>query len=384
MFKTKAISLGNSVVDHLEDDDAKDQILRQLYNDYQIYVTDKNYIVFKANLLRSLQSPHVLTVKTAGNPYWLYITKFGANPVIYLIDKKIKTGYRYPRILLVRYRFSSEISETLLDGELLKTFNNEWVFVLNDIHCWKGKLVTRTCHIIKRYHIIHQLLRDHYQPDLALEPCPLQVKTLFQVQQFDDVVNNFVPMLPYPSQGVLFHPLQPKRPSILYPFTPFYKQQIWNTTNKSLQILPDPKAKSAVVDLDPSSRAGESGQIDIIQELYRMENNLTQKRSQVYVDFQIKSTPQPDIYELYLLDCEGDPKDSDSQIKYGIAHIPTLKCSKWVKQYFQENADEQGPEDKFVSCSYCSSFKKWEPMERSDRVDSPQQMKNKIQAVVGD
>ena len=49
-------------------------------------------------------------------PYLLFCTQINDTNYCFLIDKKIKDGYEYPKIFIVNYRFDPE----LFDGHFLK------------------------------------------------------------------------------------------------------------------------------------------------------------------------------------------------------------------------------------------------------------------------
>ena len=52
----------------------------------------------------------------------------------FFIDRKIKQGYTYPRIISVKYRFSDDVfNDTLFDGELVKDKNNNWMFLIHNL-----------------------------------------------------------------------------------------------------------------------------------------------------------------------------------------------------------------------------------------------------------
>ena len=67
------------------------------------------------NLKKLEQSTHFLS-KSSGTPYLLFCTQINDINYSFLIDKKVKDGYEYPKIFIVHYRFDPE----LFKGHFLK------------------------------------------------------------------------------------------------------------------------------------------------------------------------------------------------------------------------------------------------------------------------
>ena len=103
--------------------------------------------------------PHLISLKSNGNPYLLYLTKYNFNNVCIFIDKKIQPGYFLPRMIIVYLQFSDELfSNTLFEGEMIKDNNNNWLFILNDIYIYKNNLLNKI-NIINRLEILHNILK---------------------------------------------------------------------------------------------------------------------------------------------------------------------------------------------------------------------------------
>ena len=78
--------------------------------------------------------------KSLGSPYLLYCTQINDVNYCFLIDKKIKDGYKHPKIFLVHYRFNNDIFKgTLFETELLRDNNNKWQLLIGDIYTYKGE-----------------------------------------------------------------------------------------------------------------------------------------------------------------------------------------------------------------------------------------------------
>ena len=73
------------------------------------------------------------------------------------------------------------------------------------------------------------------------------------------------------------------------------------------------------------------------------------------LNFLIKKTLKPDVYDLYL-------QGPNNIVKHGIACIPNLKCSQMLRSMFEETIDEQ---DLCVECRYYKKQCKWQPLHKS-------------------
>ena len=120
---------------NLVDESIKQSILDSLKDNYYIKISDRNfYILNKKNLRYIENKPFVLSVKSLGSLYYLYLTKIeGKNYCIY-INRRLKEGHKFPLMVSALYRFDDEIySNTLFDGELLRDNDGNWLFIINNL-----------------------------------------------------------------------------------------------------------------------------------------------------------------------------------------------------------------------------------------------------------
>lgn len=78
----------------------------------------------------------------------------------------------------------------------------------------------------------------------------------------------------------------------------------------------------------------------------------------------LKKTTITDVYETYLLN------DENELIKYDIAYIPTMECSKYCQEIFKNTSKC------IFKCAYNTKFDKWSPIEKLN-IDKPDNI-NKI------
>ena len=78
------------------------------------------------------------------------------------------------------------------------------------------------------------------------------------------------------------------------------------------------------------------------------------KTYQKTMNFLIKKTDYPDVYNLYL------KNKMESEPRYiSIAYIPTIKHSQYLLTLFNEYSDS----DIIVKCKYAIDYKKWIPIQ---------------------
>ena len=157
-----------------------------------------------------------------------------------------------------------------------------------------------------------------------MDICPLIVKRLFSYSEYDKLVTQFIPSMTYGIRGLYFNTMNPKH---------------------SNQLFLYPKSKSRM-----SPTSGIKDKITIKTEKIGSQ---AQTLDKIKV-FEIRTTIQPEIYDLYCI-------DSGKFVKYDTARISTLKVSKLIRKLFNEN------QIVYVSCKFNSKFNKWEPFAESER-----------------
>ena len=135
---TKTAFCGKKI-DNVTDNKTKEFILKDLS-----LKTNKNYNsryakILNENYMKNLKNKHIVNVKTGGAPYLLYITEINGNDYTFLIDKKIKQGYDFPKIFVLNYRFTKDIYKgTLFETELVRDNNSNWFLLLGDIYLYSS------------------------------------------------------------------------------------------------------------------------------------------------------------------------------------------------------------------------------------------------------
>jgi hypothetical protein len=340
------ISFCDRIGFNIKSDEIKKQILQQLEAITGFKVIQKHYDKFEPGLASRLNSmPHMLSLRTNGNPYLLFLTTYNYENQCIFIDKKIQHGYCFPRMILSKLWFEPSLfKNTLLDGEMVRTATGDWHFIINDIICLNNQVLDKQ-NIIKRIAIVYDILQNKFKDD-EFNCCHLLVKKYFVLDQLDNMVNTFMPSLPYTCRGIYFKPFYLKFRDILLNFDDSlvqkvvrfkYKHLDGHTFKENLNGCADQVEKPKTPDQQEEPHTAEhvpkAPPKDTTNTLYY-----------------VRKTSNTDVYELYT--SLHEPKAT------GIALVNTIKTSKMLKELFRNlNITERVA----MNCVYNPKFQKYIP-----------------------
>ena len=140
-MQTGYISFCDSIAFNIKSDKIKKKILDDINNISSIKIIQKHFDVLNKNHFQKLNDiPHLVSLKTNGNPYLLYLTKYNFINLSIFIDKKIQPGYFLPRMIITYFQFDEELyNNTLFEGEMIKDKDGNWIFIINDLYIHKNK-----------------------------------------------------------------------------------------------------------------------------------------------------------------------------------------------------------------------------------------------------
>ena len=296
-------------IDNVTNNDMKQYILDNLKTKSGLQYTSKYAKIYNDNFSKNLNNPHLVCLKSIGSPYFLFCTQINDVNYCFLIDKKIKDGYKFPKIFLVHYRFESEIfNGTLFETELLRDNCNKWHLLLGDIYIYKGEKLDNK-QITERMNIINDIIINKYIDDTFCNICPIKIKRYFDINQIKYITEEFIDKLDYRIRGLYFVPLKTSYAKILYMFN---------------------------------------------DDEYKKSNY----KNKTTINFKIVKTIKPDVCELYL-----NNETKSSIIKHSYATIPNIKTSLWLKELFDQK------EDIIVECKLNKRFNKWAPIKETNTMD---------------
>lgn len=330
---TGVISFCDRIAYNIKSSDTKDEILLHLAQQFQVQILQRHWHRLDENGIAQLsRSPYFACLRSNGNPYFMYFTKYEDVPIIYFIDKKIQPGYQKPRIILGRGKFDECIfSNTLIEGEMVKDKYGGWLFLINDVIAYQNEYLCRQT-LPQRIEYAYRMLGEHYTPDKMMDVCKMQVKAYAHATQ--DGIAALLALadtLPYTSRGIYMWPFSNRFKPKLYNFddtlikevkrkvkdNPEFREANTDAPSRShSQSPPKTRSKSptrpppvAAPLLSHESAGGDAQSTEIMW---------------------LRKTEYPDVYDVYKTD-HGMAQNS----KVGIAHVPTLQVSKWLRNEFK-------------------------------------------------
>lgn len=313
-IKTLDISFCNKNALNLVNKEAKQFVMDKLKT-YGIDLKHKYANIINKRTLRFLSlQPHLVSVKTNGSNYFLLFTRINEINTCLFIDRKVKQGYTFPRIISVKYCFDNSIfNDTLVDGELIKDNDDNWMFLIGDLILFEGNNMSNT-DIVNKYNTLYEILTNSYNETNEVDICPIRIKKLFSYKDYGILLTQFIPSLSYKVRGLYFNTLNPKHSNHLFLYSDNIKDK------KTLSV----RERSAGT------------------------NNTPNPKQDIKSDqFEIRKADDDSLYEVF--------KNGESN---GIAHISKLSINKKIINYFRNNGDTP----LFMSCKYNEKFSKWEPI----------------------
>jgi len=211
-MKTSPVTFCHSSVEQIIDHHTKVAVIESIRQCANINITERN-----GRLIRNekdacyLQNPHIITLATYGQRWLMYLTQMNHMNVCILIERSVKPGYPYPKMLIVNYRFNEVLYQnTLFDLEIIdKAKGHDTPLILvNDILIMKNRDVSHW-DTIKRLNTLSIIFENQFNNDMIRQPSAIQLKRVFCNTQLDEL-KQFVRELPYNIKGLLFTPLNSK------------------------------------------------------------------------------------------------------------------------------------------------------------------------------
>jgi hypothetical protein len=264
-----AISFCDRTGFNIKSDDAKKDLLATLEKAIDFKVIQKHHLRYappapgqpqgqdpsQSHLRAILQTrPHMLAVRTNGNPYLLLLTRYhGVNQCIF-VDKKVQQGYYYPRMILTKFWFDDALFEhtTILEGEMVRVPPGpapqpqpqghappppppppQWIFLVHDLLADRGAPLVDVP-LMRRLGRVYEILDAQFAPDPDHDVCALQVKRYVRPEDAPDFLATFVPSLPYSVRGLYFKPLYRRFKDVLYNFDESVIQNVRRTSYKEV------------------------------------------------------------------------------------------------------------------------------------------------------
>lgn len=305
------ISFCNRVAYNIKTNEVKEEILESLSNRFNVKIIQKHYHRLTDESVKHITAtPHLISLRTNGNPYFLYLTTYEDKEIIYFIDKKVHPTYQLPRIIITKGLFKKSLFlGTLLDGEMVKCYDNTWTFLICDMIAYEGQSLMKSL-LPDRLKMIYNLLEKQYTPDSTIDMCKYRVKqyATLCVNSLDKISEEDVP---FTVRGIYFWAYNLK-----------YKPKLLNFDESVIK--------------DVQIKTKESPEF-IVKDVTKLMN--------------LSKTDTPDIYKVYSVD---NPNDT-----FGIACIQDINTSHMVKNAFKNTSVNTL---RCFRCKLNTKWNKWEPI----------------------
>lgn len=334
------ISFCNRVGSNVKSDEFKKLVLEQI-GSYGCRVIQKHHELFVAPTSLDIlnANPHMMTLRTNGNPYYLFFTTYaGINQCIF-IDKKVQQNYVYPRMVIVKFWMDDALFEgTLFNGEMVHDdTTGDWTFMIHDIMADSGH-DTGSVNLVKRINRCYEILSKSWWRDPRQDVCDIRIKRYFQYQQYDEMIE-WSKRLPYSCRGVYFKPLFLKFKDILYNFDDTIARKVDKVSSYNNKQFVTKDERDKIL-----AQTQQQAQQEQLQE--QQQQQQPQKRTML-----VQKTSQPDIYQVF---------DGEKGNDVGLAFVNNIRVSKMLRTRFERAT----PIDKIKFTSIFNvKFSKWEPIE---------------------
>lgn len=362
------ISFCDKTAFNIKTQNVKEQILKDIYNISQIKIIQKHFEILKEHHFKKLNdNPHLISLKSNGNPYLLYLTKYNFVNTCIFIDKKVQAGYFLPRMIISRFNFPDELFDnTLLEGEMIKDNNKKWIFLINDLYIYKNQSLENK-NILKRLEVINNIFIDFKNdPD---DVCLFQINKYFKYDKFNYLVNDYKKSLNYTCRGIYFKPLFFKFKNILFNFddslickvhkVKYQKGNEFitnkNKINQSHNNTNNSTNQNEIQSYNSSHNPRHNPHHNHTRNSHTNENGkvMSHSNDDKLKEFYIENTDLPDVYNLYKID------NNTFTDFFDIAYIPNIVSSNFVRDLFINKALNTKIK---IECKYVSNFNKWTPI----------------------
>ena len=214
-MKTSPVTFCHSSVEQIIDHHTKVAIIESIRQCTNINITERtNRLIRNSKDASYLNNPHLITLAPYCQRWLMYLTQINHMNVCILIERSVKPGYPYPKMLIVNYIFHDVLYQnTLFDLDLIDNAKGQDtpLILVNDIYMMKNRDVT-CWEALKRINTINTIFENQFKDDMIIQPSAIQVKRVFSTTQLEDM-KTFIQQLPYNIKGLNFIPLNSKYPT---------------------------------------------------------------------------------------------------------------------------------------------------------------------------
>jgi len=282
--------------------------------------------IYSDRLLKGLTNKKILsTYITNGKQVYLYLTKI-YNECVSLIIETTNLS-EIPKIIAIPLNFSEYLyNNTLFFGEILKTKNNNWMFIIENILLYNNQIIKNN--VYKNIELINSIIKNDFKMN-DISPFELKIKKFFNIKDTQKELLNLGYQYYYKGIKILGDNLP-----IIYYFDYNYINNNNNSGNRL--ILPN-------IVVYTKKNIDEIYSENIIHK----QNNLLLNTIDKEWLLIIKKTSTYGIYHVYSI----NNNNNNNLIIVGKARIGTIELSNEIIGEQLDNI--------IVKCIYSEVFKKF-------------------------
>ncbi len=333
-MKTKYVRFGKSdALRIMEPDGIRTELEKKL--GYSISAKRYSMLNWK-NIKRLEDTVHRVSVNTLGRRFLLFLTTIEVDGKTkrYSIFMNRKNGM----MIIVRFRFSSDLfNDTLFEGELVRV-NEEHYYLISDLLIDRGRLTHMDTFDERLIRLADIMDKDHVADTNGY--LHIQIKSYFGYEYIQSIVNEYTPSVAFKSciTGLTFK-AEIGRSHMVY-ILPNFRNNSTTSTTCTTHTTGTTRTASA------ASAASTTGTASAASTTSTTSTGDMDGHFKVVVE-----TDLPDVYELY----------NRNGVSAGYAVIPDTSTSKLMEQFM---LDTNG-KDLYVKCKFNKKFSKWTPYERA-------------------
>ena len=132
------------------------------------------------------------------NKSYISLKSFGKRHILFLTKIKNKNGEKNYSIfinkknddfIICKLKFNESVfNGTLLDGELVKNNEGNWIFLIDDIPYYKGESII-TSKLSDRYELLKNLIDNEYIEDPNINMCLIEYKKNYNLKKIQYLVD---------------------------------------------------------------------------------------------------------------------------------------------------------------------------------------------------
>ena len=356
---TGIISFCDRVRYNIKSSETKDAILNDMERKYGIRILQRHWFRLDGTTCQQLQkAPHWACLRSNGNPYYMFLTRFDDVNIIYFIDKKVQPGYEKPRIILGRGLFSDDLfNDTILDGEMVRrTDTPGWIFLVNDVVAYCGEFLNNVA-LPKRISYAYEMFGSKHITDPFMDVCTFSIKRYVDPSRASvEELIAFSKTLPYTNRGLYLWSHSTRLKPKLYNFD----DGLIKSVHRKVKDCPDFR--------DRVHEDASTGMQPVREEKYlpsNKNNDADQEKSNAMPiktgtndapaqerSLWLRKTETPDIFDIFTT--------QQCSEKLGTAYVQSLSMSKRLRSIFKDLTVAAAVP---FLCSYNQQFDKWMPIQ---------------------